>query len=476
MAYNVVQSNEVPLSYQSYNHQSLQTTANVGDGGTGRCFFNLREAFTQARFIYGNYISGGLSGESTAWTPQPLTVSAQLEDPTQAGNAIPLTSYPLTFSQGQTSITVNPYTYFLTDPFDYDATPASQPTWPVRTDVRGTVAGSQFNANCFVTQNFSGWDNGFGFNGNDTSNYGNTYGVSAANNLLTSGASWVSVHGATATCFGPIAMLGYRVNGTPTPVVGIMGDSISVGFADQNSGGLGYIARILIRNSVPFLNLSCASEGLSCLGVNTSRYKVRRSLLNYCTHVIIQDIVNDGGAGGLPLATIKNYLRAAAITIRNRGAIPIAMTCLPNPNNSGLSNSYTQTLQTWNTVRVGYNDWLRGWSANTLDPILSLLGNASTPGVIDVCATNIGYEVDATNRPTLDGGRIYCGPNNNTPYSSDGLHPNILGNQFLYSQGAIPISQPATGLPLFIAPNAYTTSYGGTNLQSTLTAVPTGSY
>jgi lysophospholipase L1-like esterase len=438
MPYGETPNPLVPVGYESYVRAGFYAVANTGDGGTGRSFFNLREACSQVVFVYGNFSPGGLGGETSYTNPGPVTWQAQLDDPTQANNAIPAPQYPLTV-QGATTVIQQPYTVLQTDPIDYDFTPATTQTIAVRTDARGN-AGTNLPLNQYLPLNWNGWPtafNNYGFNTSDFSNYGNAYGVAATNNLQTSGYAWVTNH-TYAGAFGPIMMLGVRNSRIVTPVVGFMGDSNGAGFGDSNSGGLGYLARAFRAANIPFINLSVASEGLATLGVAQVRYKNRRTLLNYCSHVVIQNAVNDIFTGGTSLANLKLYLQASAIAARGRGAIPVALTCTPNPNNNGFTTSQAQVLGANEPTRVLYNDYLRSWAPNTIDPILSLLG-----GVIDVCATNIGYEVNSSNIPTIDGGRVYCGPLNNTPYSSDGLHANALGCALL--QNAVQPSRFVAG-------------------------------
>jgi lysophospholipase L1-like esterase len=211
------------------------------------------------------------------------------------------------------------------------------------------------------------------------------------------------------------------------PVVGLVGDSRMFGFADTFAGYLGYAARALRVAKIPFLQLSGDSEQMANVGGSSGQlqFRVRRNLLNLCTHVVVEYSTNDIYIQGASFATLKSYAQSTWQQFYNRGLKVFAETGQPQTTGTWTTAAGQTPTATGSgsTTAQAWNAYLRTWTPNTTDPALSLLS-----GVIDVAAMS---EVNASNVFTIGGGRWYCGPGNNTAYTNDGIHLNGTGNAYV---------------------------------------------
>lgn len=468
MAYGLIGSPVVPVCYETRlnNFRSyIFTAGNVG--GTGVAYFNIIKAANQLRFLFENfYDANGLTGDTyQPGTSAALTILASMEDPLNIGNVF----CQLTFNGGQASTVLAYGGRVWSDPVDYDA-PAGL-TIPLRVNVSGTAGSTMPNMAVMTPQNLyvSNVGSAYGYNGADTSTYGNNYvtdGGAGTNQLATAGRAWVVVE-ANPELYTASGVFGQVVSTTPQPVVGIVGDSIAMGYADYGFGELGWIMRYLRANGVPSVNLSAVAETMQAASL-PANYRIRRGYEQFMTHAIVQYGINDVVTGGASLASLKSYAKIVYQGLVNRG-IKVYASTLP-PVTTSTDNWVTagnQTVKASEAVRTGWNDFLRSWTAGSTDPILSLLS-----GVFDAAKP---VEVNASNVFTIDGGRWYCGPSNNTAYvSTDGVHPlpaaNLLmqacipANKFTVSSYMSTIYNAAVAANVTTAPQVYTVTSPGSSV------------
>lgn len=197
---------------------------------------------------------------------------------------------------------------------------------------------------------------------------------------------------------------------TPTryAVVGIMGDSLSVGTGDSINNG-GYVKRGLV--AIPGITLGRGSERASTTA--PAQLHARRfRYLDACTHVICQYGVNDIG-NNQSLATIQASLVALWFTASRRG-LPIYQTTItPSTGNDATKEA----------VRVSLNTWIRD-GAPILNGVAVATGSSATgtlrAGAIGHPLTTL-IEVADLAETARNSGVYKAG------YSDDGTHPNAVG-------------------------------------------------
>lgn len=228
-------------------------------------------------------------------------------------------------------------------------------------------------------------------------------GVDAAADKIDYGAGSITANassGYSATC-----VLGYCTDGTVAPSVAILGDSIQVGTDDgilgANSGG--WAERCFA--SYPFVKLAISGEKLLDFIVPQQSYR-RRQIASYATHVI--DCYGRNDIAVNTVAQIKANILANAYIFMARGQVYIKSTILPAPTSTdGWFTTANQSKETYDSVRVGVNQWLRDTSASGFiaqaNAQVVAIPYAGVAKVMDVCAP---IECDISGTLTDDGGYI----------------------------------------------------------------------
>jgi lysophospholipase L1-like esterase len=234
---------------------------------------------------------------------------------------------------------------------------------------------------------------------------------------------------------GPVMILGFNKNRQKS--CALFGDSIGAGTFDGGFGSVlwgGYLVR-LMRNvtarvqtsalaqttvsNFPFVH--CAQGGQTAATVATqglSAMSVR--LAEFCTTVIWQLGVNDI-AGAPLLSTMQSNLLRVAGWFAARGKKFIACTIIPQTTSTdGWLTVANQTVLTGETLRTGYNSWLRDTGPN------GFVAQAGGPSVADIFDAAATIEVNSAGVPALNGGfwpaalsaSLFSGSITNSPTTS----------------------------------------------------------
>jgi hypothetical protein len=220
-----------------------------------------------------------------------------------------------------------------------------------------------------------------------------------------------------ARCYGPSLITGIMRN--PTPVFGIMGDSISNGYG--TTGLVGYIARALD---------TAGGCGYSVNGIdgsalfNTNRYDVYCGIVaRYVDGIFLHVATNDLEA--LTITTLAGYqdeLKKWIIRMSACRNFSVA-TILPRTTGAWTSAS-AQTVRSWETTRVAINNWLR---ATDLTAWVSTFCRGVKVFLSDPC---IQSEVNSNETPLiLVSGQQTAGTGGywKAGYTGDGIHLNDTG-------------------------------------------------
>lgn len=167
------------------------------------------------------------------------------------------------------------------------------------------------------------------------------------------------------------APLVFAVPSTRTPVIGFLGDSITLGQQDQPEP----IAQTFswqrgLQGAVPSVNLSI---GGNTMPLYLSRMEGRNLVLrNAVTHLVMSLGVNDID-GGTTLSAMQSNFQAIVGPFLARGVKVHAMTITPDTTSTDNFLTYanqTAVSASADTVRMGYNAWLRAnWKALGLSGI-----------------------------------------------------------------------------------------------------------
>jgi lysophospholipase L1-like esterase len=212
---------------------------------------------------------------------------------------------------------------------------------------------------------------------------------------------------------GPVMILGFNKNRQKS--CALFGDSIGAGLADYGFGSYqwgGWMVR-LMRNvtarvqtsalaqstvsNFPFVH--CAQGGQTAATVATqgmSSMSIR--LAEFCTTVIWHLGGNDL-ALTIPLATMQSNLLKVAGWFAARGKKFIACTIIPQTTSTdGWLTVANQTVKTNESLRTGYNSWLRDTGPN------GFVAQAGGTAVADVFDAAAPMEVNSSGVPALNGG------------------------------------------------------------------------
>lgn len=240
-------------------------------------------------------------------------------------------------------------------------------------------------------------------------------------------------------CMG---MIGTPTAGTNPVSVSIMGDSIASGFTTTN-GYFSAAVLALVAAGIPFHKGSCGGDSANnyiTTGIGDALLRCRMQHIADCDAVIMNYGTNDLYNLSLPASTVKTNLLALWNRMAKVGALTFQSTILPRVSGA-FTTVQAQIVGSQEPQRQLLNAWLRA-------PITAGSGNSAlydANGTLTGVYDSASYiETDITNatpagpqKPNV-GGLWYCGPGNNTAYTTDGVHPNNLGASTLVP--AIPVA------------------------------------
>lgn len=201
-------------------------------------------------------------------------------------------------------------------------------------------------------------------------------------------------------------MLGRTMSGIVAPSIIVLGDSKAVGSHDAGFGpnAGGWPSRAC--SSFPGGNLAIAGERLS-QAVAPLNFMTRGAVSKFATHILCEYLTNDI-LNGDTISNMKANVLAFAKRFMMIGQNFIMATVPPLTNSSdGWKTVASQTVRTYESNRIGMNDWIRDQSQDGF--IAQANGQVSGQidcgwaEFIDPC---LGIEVDAAGVLTLNGGFI----------------------------------------------------------------------
>lgn len=390
------------------NTWTSTTTVNQSDGTatveTSRTTHMMTCDVSGLRLVYCNLANGVRLGNA-------ITVTAELYHPTYG-------YFPASFN-GQASITIEPGGMAVSDPIAVEMTQGT--VFSARQCVSVATLGQKWPTNVAIV---SGQQDGT-WASNYTRTYNNTGQTYTAGKRL----------------FSPSAIIGKPLNQTKPPLAAI-GDSIISGYTDSETGypttPTGWLARKL-ANTRSYLNLSVSGSSASDLArVNTDgpRSNHTAELWDSCQRVIYElgrnDITN-----GASLATLQASTLAYWKGMRTRIPVDIAAcTILPKSTSTdSWATTTNQTTEAANSIRTGYNAWLRDGSPINSSAYTAAAVGASGSGIIR--AGDSGHPLwIQSGHATLGKGYIEVADLGETArdtgiwkagYTGDGTHPNSTG-------------------------------------------------
>jgi lysophospholipase L1-like esterase len=211
----------------------------------------------------------------------------------------------------------------------------------------------------------------------------------------------------------PVMILGFNKNRQKS--CALFGDSIGGLLYDFGFGTVlwgGYLVRLMRNVTVriqtgalaqttvsnfPFVN--CTQGGQTAEHVATQgNSSMSMRLAEFCTTVIWQLGINDTSGSPL-LSTMQSNLLRVAGWFAARGKKFIACTLIPHTTSTdGWLTVANQTVYTTETLRTGYNSWLRDTGPN------GFVAQAGGPSVADVFDAAATIEVNSSGVPALNGG------------------------------------------------------------------------
>jgi len=352
------------------NRGSLNWFANSAGGGTNnytRGEYRQKLTFgvvatSDIRICYGNYYSTSTGQTGEAAGLNPITVESGLE------LTSPVTTVRASWS-GARTITIQPGAQVCSDPIPIDI-PANGTAW-LRTGV--TVASGQF----WPTASYFFGSSGDAFieSTSAVSQIGNTGDLT-----VPSGGTVASSN----TGFSALAILGVPRAKTRSAI--IIGDSISVGVADNGdgNGNYGFISRALVANQIPFSKLGRQSEMVQGeAGVNGI---LRRLYTRYATIAVTNGGTNDLLAGRsavqiqADLTTLWRALKARGVKVYHVLLFPrtTSSDAWATPGNQAFMSGYAP-----GSTRDQVNAWVKAQVGILIDGYFdpsAYIEDAANPG------------------------------------------------------------------------------------------------
>jgi lysophospholipase L1-like esterase len=239
---------------------------------------------------------------------------------------------------------------------------------------------------------------------NVTTTLSNTYRSTLATGQVPTAGTWSGIGRDSNQNVGVISgVLG--IPSEPTVSVVILGDSIANSRDDSTGdayGNAGYIPRglYLAGDSIPFIRATQSGEKVSTFGIGGLTNRL--TLLQYCSHVVMNHGTNDIVELGMTLETMQTrYLTAwAMLKARNVQVYQ----CLIMPRTASTDSWATAANQTPITnfedggVRTQVNDWIKTQVGVTIDGYIDPNSAVEDPDNPGKWITN-----GSPNYPTADG-------------------------------------------------------------------------
>lgn len=392
------------LNWISNQLGEIQNTTGASTVGTVRVQYTASFAMMDVSFVF------------QCWVSQ--VGSAPILFGEQRSNLGPVTyqtvyleyngaSYPLFFNGQSSAITMNPGALLVTDPYKIQI-----------------PAGATFFVRYFQTVPNNTFVPGPQAQYITAGTWSNLAPTSAPNIAANTGTTGLVQQTLYSQCMGAIGM---PSAGSNPVVIGILGDSINAGFTTTN----GYM-------SAPVL--ACAANGISfmmgaCGGdyagneISDDLSRSRNIHIADCDAVVMNYGTNDLQNNTSTVAQLKGWLITLWQRYANYGIIVAQQTIVPRVTGT-FTTVQGQTPMSAEANRLIINAWLRApVSAGAGQSAMFDAGGALT-AILDTASyveTNILNTTPGGPTAPIAGGVWYCGPGNNTAYTTDGTHPNNLG-------------------------------------------------
>lgn len=208
-------------------------------------------------------------------------------------------------------------------------------------------------------------------------------------------------------------------SGTSTPTFGAIGDSIMAGVGIANGSNLssgafmpGYansFAAVMLARGLGAFNYSIAGTKVGDFFVGGTATKIREEVMAYADYIFTDLFGNDRSAQTWQQIATNIMKLAANAQAAGSWLVPATM----YPWNSSTDHHITianQTLDTYNAVRVNYNNWIRnGFQVDgSGSPVLT--GGSKYKYLTTFVDLASALEVNAANVPTVDGGYMAVPP------------------------------------------------------------------
>lgn len=202
-----------------------------------------------------------------------------------------------------------------------------------------------------------------------------------------------------ANSYGASAIRG-KTTPSPSPIVAIIGDSISAGYMD-NSLQYGWFARA-INHRYRFQSLAMSSQKLDDW-ITPARYWRRAAAISEATHVVVALGTNNLGAG---LATNQPNFQKVYDLLAAQGKKVYAVTLPPyTTSTDSFLTVANQTVTANEANRLAMNAWIRSTPA-------PLSGYIDLADALETARDSGKWKADGT-----AGGK----------HTTDGVHPNDIG-------------------------------------------------
>lgn len=332
---------KAPVVTRLQSAMSIQDNSMLSNGTDLNKFQRMKVTVTadtsNLQLVFSNYY-WGLSGLNDIY----VTASIETEAPPMA------IAHPAFFNNGSREVKISADGVAISDPIPLDLV-KGQTIW-VRTYVRVATSGEKWPLGSIV------WQNGDAATGDGDKTL--TTGTSGLGSGLQYGTTYVR-------CYGPSIIVGNVKSGTK--VLGLWGDSITVGIADRYS----YLFRgwaepaISAYGLIPYMNISRHSERAAQMNPASTeftpiayRHKIR--FAEGCTHIVSAYGVNDTG-GAYTLEQIKTNLLGIWNDLSKRKLVVGQYTLPPRTTSTDswttLANQSTDSVA--EPLRLGLNAWLR---------------------------------------------------------------------------------------------------------------------
>lgn len=224
--------------------------------------------------------------------------------------------------------------------------------------------------------------------------------------------------------YGPLRVFGDPDSGQPWYAMGVLGDSISAGSTDTFSteAELGFWQRALwpAGNARPFTILALPSDSAEWYLTMAGK---RNEVGNYVDYLVNAYGTNDLGTG-VSLSVLQSRMLDMGTYVTKPGMRGLYMSTIPPRTTStdGWTTVANQTAVSSESVRVAFNDWVRGGM-----PIVSGAAVAvGTSGALLAGQAGHPYkgfvEVATLAESGVNTGKWKAN------YTGDGVHPNGTGN------------------------------------------------